>query len=199
MDTPSIDRTAWQPLITCFLDRNSKINLSAIRDADGVREKHILDSLELTKVYQIPTWATCLDLGTGGGFPLLPLAMTHPAVKFTGIDARKKKVEVVNQMIASLGVSNVRALRGRIEEHHDRYDMVVSRAVAYADQLFSRAIPHLKPWGVLSCYKLFTPEEDHLIITLMRQYQLQMIALHHYRLPHDQLEIQRVLYVMKRL
>ncbi|MBU0626451.1 class I SAM-dependent methyltransferase [Patescibacteria group bacterium] len=82
-------------LIKIFLEKNSQINLSAIRDADGVLVKHIQDSLELDKVLQIPpksslsqgrTFTVC-DVGTGGGFPLLPLAMTHSDVSFIGIDS----------------------------------------------------------------------------------------------------------------
>ena len=96
------DRKERIPLIDLFLERNSKINLSAIRDTDGVREKHILDTLELTHLVEIEDGMTCLDLGTGGGFPLLPLAMAYPHISFTGIDARKKKVDVVSQMITSL-------------------------------------------------------------------------------------------------
>lgn len=104
-------RTDRQPMIGCFLDRNSKINLSAIRDADGIREKHILDSLELTELIDLEAGLHALDLGTGGGFPLLPLATVYPDVQRTGIDARRKKVDVVNSMIASLGLTNARATR----------------------------------------------------------------------------------------
>lgn len=96
------DRTNRTDMIDLFLDRNSKINLSAIRDADGVWEKHILDSLELTTRIDVDDGLQALDLGTGGGFPLLPLATVYPNVQWTGIDARKKKVEAVNQMIVTL-------------------------------------------------------------------------------------------------
>lgn len=190
------DREQRTSLIDLFLERNTKINLSAIRDTDGVREKHVLDSLELTKVLEIEEWLTALDLGTGGGFPLLPLSVAYPHVQRTGIDARKKKIDVVNTMIATLGYTNVQAIRGRIEEHKGRYDLIVTRAVAYADQLFSRALPHLKPWWLLAMYKMFTPEEDETILSLMRQYHLEPVALHHYRLEHDLPEVQRVLYVV---
>lgn len=72
-----------QQLIDVFLEKNTHLNLSAIRDAEGVRNKHILDSLELTKIVNFPTGTSCLDVGTGGGFPLLPLAITYPEVRFT--------------------------------------------------------------------------------------------------------------------
>ena len=192
------DRTNRTWLIDLFLDRNSKINLSAIRDADGVWEKHILDSLEITTRIDLDDGLQALDLGTGGGFPLLPLATVYPNVQWTGIDARKKKVDVVNQMITTLWLQNVQAIWGRIEEHKGKYDLIVTRAVAYADQLFSRALPHLRPGGLLAMYKMFTSEEDETILSLMRQYKLQPVAIHHYRLAHDLPEVQRVLYVLQK-
>jgi 16S rRNA (guanine527-N7)-methyltransferase len=194
-DTNRADR---EKLIAVFLDWNSKINLSAIRDADGVREKHILDSLELLKIIDIDDWLEALDLWTWGGFPLLPLAMMHPKVKRTGIDARKKKVDVVNSMIAELWITNTQAIWWRIEEHKKQYDLITTRAVAYADQLFSRALPRLRSGGLLAMYKMFTSQEDETILSLMRQYRLKPIALHHYRLEHDLPEVQRILYVLQK-
>ena len=87
-------------LITKFLERNDRLNLSAIRTADGVMTKHILDSIELTKVIPLINGKTLLDVGTGGGFPLLPLAMLYPCVACTGLDATKKKCVAV-QTIAN--------------------------------------------------------------------------------------------------
>ncbi len=194
-DTNRADR---EKLITVFLDWNSKINLSAIRDADGVREKHILDSLELVKIIDIDDWLEALDLWTWGGFPLLPLAMMHPNVKRTGIDARKKKVDVVNAMIAEFWLTNAQAIWWRIEEHKKQYDLITTRAVAFADQLFSRSLPRLRSGGLLAMYKMFTSQEDETILSLMRQYRLKPIALHHYRLEHDLPEVQRILYVLQK-
>lgn len=193
-----IDRQQWNAMIALFLEWNSKINLSAIRDADGVREKHILDSLELTKLIDIEDGLTCLDLGTGWWFPLLPLAQAFPQVQFTGIDARKKKVEVVGQMINALWITNATTVWWRVEEYKQSYDLVVTRAVAYADQLFTRALPRVKKWGLLVLYKLFTEEEDYRILSLMRQHNLEPIVLHEYRLEHDTPEVKRILYVMKK-
>ncbi len=191
-------RETRQPLIDLFLDRNSKINLSAIRDTDGVWEKHILDSLELAQVIEIEDGLDALDLWTGGWFPLLPLATIYPHVQRTGIDARKKKVEVVNSMISTLWLTNVKAIWWRVEEHKGQYDLIVTRAVAYADQLFSWALPHLRSGWLLAMYKMWTSEEDETILSLMRQHKLQPIALHHYRLEHDLPEVQRVLYVLQK-
>ncbi|MBP6256517.1 class I SAM-dependent methyltransferase [Patescibacteria group bacterium] len=85
-----------------------------------------------------------------------------------------------------------------MEEHKKQYDLITTRAVAFADQLFSRSLPRLRSGGLLAMYKMFTSQEDETILSLMRQYRLKPIALHHYRLEHDLPEVQRILYVLQK-
>jgi 16S rRNA (guanine527-N7)-methyltransferase len=89
-------------LVKIFLEKNSQINLSAIRDEEGVRVKHIQDSLELLAFSDLEEGSKVCDVGTGSGFPLLPLAMTNPAVSFIGVDSVKKKTIAINEIIAQL-------------------------------------------------------------------------------------------------
>lgn len=93
-------------MIDLFLDINSQVNLSAIRDEEGVYIKHIMDSLELTKVIDIAAYTHLCDVGTGGGFPLLALSQYKSdhglKLKLTGLDARRKKIDAINQMIQQL-------------------------------------------------------------------------------------------------
>lgn len=195
------------PLIHTFIQQNSQINLSAIRKPDDIYNKHILDSLELCKVIDIPTLLKTqqysstknpfvLDLWTWWWFPLLPLALTYPKIPFVWLDARKKKCHAINSMIAELGIKNVSTHRGRAEDYSKQATIVTARAVAYADKLISRALPVIKPWGYLILYKLFTIAEDNTILSLMRQYTLRLHKLHHYHLPND--ETQRVLYIFEK-
>lgn len=183
-------------LIETFLEYNSKINLSAIRDADGVYHKHILDSLEINNCIKLEAGKTLADLGTGWGFPLLPIAMTNPDLKCTGIDARKKKTIAVQDMANALGVTNIRTLWSRAEDVTEKYDYVTSRAVWYADKLFPRSVPLLKKWGYLILYKQLTPEEDELIFALAEHHKLWFEKMHHYKLEGD--DVQRVIYMFKR-
>jgi len=97
-------------LTQVFLKKNTQLNLSAIRDEQGVLVKHIQDSLEITTLLTFPDGAKIGDVGTGGGFPLLPLAMTNPQAKFIGIDSVKKKTIAVNEMIAELGIKNTKVI-----------------------------------------------------------------------------------------
>lgn len=183
-------------LIETFLDYNSKINLSAIRDANGVYHKHILDSLELTKVLSLESGKTLADVGTGWGFPLLPLAITYPEIQCTGIDARKKKTLAVQSMADDLGLHNITMLWSRIEDIKEKFDYVTSRAVSYADKVIPRSIPLVRKWGYLILYKQLTPEEDNIIFLLAEKYKLSLEHLHHYKLEGD--EVQRVIYVFKK-
>jgi len=131
-----------QSLIDDFLDRNSKINLSAIRTPEWVRHKHILDSLEWAKEFADLFWEgkTVIDIGTWGGFPLMPCAIHHPQCTFVGLDARKKKMTAVQAIIDNQWISNCSTVRSRAEDHKKRYDLVTSRAMAYADQLLQRSL-----------------------------------------------------------
>lgn len=186
-----------QPLIQTFLERNSRLNLSAIRDAEGVYTKHILDSIELDNVLTLASGATLLDVGTGGWFPLLPLASKYPEVLCTGIDARRKKIDAVNAIIQEVGIQNAKALRWRIEEHRQKYDYVTARAVAYSDILVPELIKVTKPWGNIILYKLFTEEEHRSIRDLCRRYHVQLQHEHYYILPSDPHTTQRMLYIFK--
>lgn len=133
-----------KPLIDVFMERNAKINLSAIRNPDDIYTKHILDALELTKIDQdiplliphIPPtkdsllmtrneeWLgeglgvrkkiIALDLGTWWWFPLLPLALTYPHIQRTWLDARRKKIDAINNMISQLDIPNCTAIHGRV-------------------------------------------------------------------------------------
>ena len=89
----------WKDLVRVFIEKNSQLNLSAIRDAEWIKIKHINDSIELNKILKIEEWKSVCDIWTGGGFPLLPLAISNPNVKFIWNDARRKKVDAVNVMI----------------------------------------------------------------------------------------------------
>jgi len=187
-----------QPLVTLFLDRNSKINLSAIRDPEGVYNKHILDSLEIHNCSENPIrpQMQVLDIGTGWGFPLLPLSVTFPETEFVWLDARKKKVTVVTDMATTLWLDNCTTVRSRVEEHKKRYDVVTARWVAYADQLLQRAVPKVKKKWYILLWKQFTFEEDADIRELCHQYKLFPVRDHQYTLPWDSLK--RVIYCLRK-
>ena len=91
-----------QPFVDVFLTKNAELNLSAIRDAEGVFVKHVQDALEINKKVTFVSGQSVIDVGTGGGIPLLPLAISNPHVQFTGLDSVRKKTEAVADMAKQL-------------------------------------------------------------------------------------------------
>lgn len=159
--------TQREPLISTFARFNAQINLSAIREPQAIYEKQVLDSLMLTEFVDLSTLALprlqeriVADLGTWGGFPLLPLAMTYPDMPFVGIDARAKKLNAIDAMATELGIKNISTLRCRAEDCRERFPIITARAVAYSTQLVSLLSPLLVPWGHAFLYKLATTEEE---------------------------------------
>lgn len=186
----------WDNLINTFLKLNSQLNLSSIRDPDGVYQKHILDSLELSNIFPLADNRKVCDIGTWWGFPLLPLAMRYPQVHFIGIDARKKKVEAVNQLIKELNISNAKAVRSRTEDYEWAFDVITARAVGYIDKVIKRSYPLLNTWGHFVFYKQESEEEKRDLLQLCKTKNLTLVYEHHYRLFAG--DIGRVIYVIKK-
>lgn len=112
-----------------YKEWNEKINVISRKDVDSLYEKHVLHSLGIAKVMAFTPGTKVLDIGTGGGFPGIPLAILFPEAHFTLIDSIGKKISVVTAVSESLELQNVQALHGRAEKLKDRYHFVVSRAV----------------------------------------------------------------------
>ena len=119
----------FQKLEPLYLECNEKINVISRKDTDFLYEKHILHSLGIAKVMQFAPNTKVLDVGTGGGFPGIPLAIMFPEVEFTLIDSIGKKIKVVQGISDGVGLKNVIAIHGRAEKLKEKYHFVVSRAV----------------------------------------------------------------------
>ena len=120
----------FKQLDTLYQDWNLKINVVSRKDIDELYLRHVLHSLAIAKVIQFKDDSKILDVGTGGGFPGIPLAIMFPEVQFHLVDSISKKLKVVNEVVEGLGLTNVRTTHSRVEEINDTYDFIVSRAVA---------------------------------------------------------------------
>ncbi len=120
-----------------YRDLNSKINVISRKDIDHLFERHILHSLAIYKLMEFLPGTTILDLGTGGGFPGIPLAIVNASSTFTLIDGTRKKIGVVQEVVDNLALSNVTALHTRAEYHEGDYQYIVSRAVGSTEKLIT--------------------------------------------------------------
>ena len=108
---------------------NAQINVISRKNMDSLYTNHILHSLAIAKVIQFEKGTKILDIGTGGGFPGIPLAILFPEVEFLLVDSIGKKIKVVNEVSAAIGLTNVRTLHERAENINETFDFIVSRAV----------------------------------------------------------------------
>jgi 16S rRNA (guanine527-N7)-methyltransferase len=133
---------ALEPL---YKEWNEKINVISRKDLEGLYEKHILHSLSIAAMYEFNAEMQVLDLGTGGGFPGIPLAVYFPQTKFHLVDSIGKKIKVVEAIASAIGLDNVTAEHTRAEAIKNRkFDVVVSRAVAPLKELWQWSKPLLK-------------------------------------------------------
>ncbi|WP_417290298.1 16S rRNA (guanine(527)-N(7))-methyltransferase RsmG [Corallibacter sp.] len=120
----------FKKLESLYQDWNLKINVVSRKDIDELYLRHVLHSLAITKVMPFNPGAKIMDVGTGGGFPGVPLAILYPDCSFHLVDSIAKKLKVVNEVVEGLGLTNVKTTHTRVEDINETYDFIVSRAVA---------------------------------------------------------------------
>lgn len=154
----------------CFYDilteRNKVMNLTAITEPVEVIEKHFLDSLSLVKAVDLSGDIKVIDVGTGAGFPGIPIIISYPQLRFTLLDSLNKRIVFINDVIKLLKLQNVETIHGRSEElgrnakYREQYDLCVSRAVANLSVLSEYCIPFVKNGGKFISYKSGNHENE---------------------------------------
>lgn len=173
-----------------FLEENSKRNLISKNDEKFLYEKHIYDSLGIKlffEKYNIKS-ANILDIGCGGGFPCVPMAIEYPEFKITGIDSIKKKIDAINEIKNQLKLENLSTICDRVENiKGQKFDVITSRAVADLSKITEYALPLLKRNGYFVAYKSKkTQEEINNATDVLKKYNAQVEEILTYTLPMEE-------------
>lgn len=149
-----------------IIEWNDKINLTAITEYKDVMIKHFLDSVSIIKAVDMSSVNSLIDIGTGAGFPGIPIKIMFPDIKITLLDSLKKRLNVLDLIIDELNLKDIYTIHGRAEDiardpkHREKYDLCVSRAVANLSTLSELCIPFVKPNGKFVSYKSEKADEE---------------------------------------
>jgi 16S rRNA (guanine527-N7)-methyltransferase len=171
----------FEILYELYSEYNSHTNISAIREKNDVFEKHFKDSIQILCHHDFSNNVRVLDLGSGGGFPILPLAIVLPDVQFFALDATAKKTKFIELVKEKLNLENLEILTGRAEDfaHNDLYresfDFVLARAVAKLNVLLELCSGFIKEKGFLFAYKAYPLKDEELeSISAQKKLSLQL-------------------------
>ncbi|MDI6827586.1 MAG: 16S rRNA (guanine(527)-N(7))-methyltransferase RsmG [Armatimonadota bacterium] len=157
LDEKQLD--AFDVFTSLLLEWNKKFNLTRITSPEEIAVKHYIDSLALLKFVNIPSGSMLIDIGTGAGFPGIPLKIVRPDLKLTLLDSVRKKLVFLEVAVAEMGLKDVELIHGRAEDigrvqsYRESYDFVVSRAVARLNVLAEFCLPFCRIGGIFAAYK----------------------------------------------
>ncbi len=175
------------------LDENTRINLTALRDSEKCWIGNVLDSLPLLEIMdKLGSPKRFIDVGTGGGFPLLPLALAMPEARWTGLDSTGKKIEAIRRIAKDVGITNLDLVIARAEDaarnpaHREKYDVVTARAVADLSVLLEWTTPFVRMGGFTVLWKSMKADEE-IALSAKAQHELHapFAFSHAYTLPGD--------------
>lgn len=192
------NKICWDDFIKAFLEENSKVNLISQNDEKVLFEKHISDSIAILKVIKTYSLSpeTLLDIGTGGGFPAVPVSIVLPDVKVTAVDSIAKKIRAIENIKQKLNIQNLTPVCSRVENIEGKFDIVVSRAVASLDKLCTLALPKLKRGGYFVAYKSKKAEEEiEKAKPVLKKFGAEVVDIFEYKLPTEENPVRNLVVI----
>lgn len=194
------EKEFFNEYIKTFLNQNSKINLISKNDEKFLWEKHIFDSLSIEKFFEkYPIEAkNLLDIGTGGGFPSVPIAIAYPNIEVFGLDSIRKKINAIENMKAELNIENLHTICDRAENIKNKFDIITSRAVAPLKVITGYAMPLLNKNGYFIAYKsIRTVEEIQEAQSILKKFNSKVIDIIKYDLPLKENHTRNLIIIKK--
>ncbi len=174
--------------IEVFLNQNSKLNLISKNDEKFLWEKHIFDSLSIEKFFEkYGKGKTLLDIGTGGGFPSVPIALKYPEIEVYALDSIRKKINAIENIKTELNIQNLHPICDRAENIKQKFDIITSRAVATLDKITGYAMPLLNKDGYFVAYKSLRAQEEIADAqNTLKKYKAEIVDIIEYDLPLEE-------------
>ena len=196
-----MDKQLFEKYMQAFLKQNSVLNLISKNDEKFLWEKHVFDSISLNLFFEkhkLPE--TILDIGTGGGFPAVPIAVAFPKIEIWAIDSIAKKINAIENIKSELSLTNLHPICSRVEafiEHE--FELVTSRAVASLDKLIKYAEPRIKTGGYFVAFKSkLLDEELENAKQVLKHSSLKLIDTIEYELPTEEKHIRKLVVFKKK-
>lgn len=194
-----INKDYYTDYMNIFLEENSKVNLISKNDEKYLWEKHVFDSLSISKFFErygIPK--NLLDIGTGGGFPSVPIAIEFPQIEVVALDSIAKKIRAIQVVKDKMDLKNLTPICLRVENYNGKFEVITSRAVSSLKNICGYALPKLLKGGYFVAFKSRkAPEEIEEAKDILKKYNSQVIDILEYDLPLEE-KITRNLIVIKR-
>ena len=196
------NKTKYEEYMKIFLEENSKVNLISKNDEKYLWEKHVFDSLAIENFFEkfdTSKIKTILDIGTGGGFPSIPIAITYPHLKVTALDSIAKKIRAVQTIKYKLNIENLEPICTRVENLDAKFDMITSRAVSSLKNICEYALPKLKKGGYFVAYKSRkTPQEIEEANSILKKYNSKIVDIIEYSLPLEENHERNLIVILKK-
>ena len=197
------NKSFYDEYFKVFLNQNSVLNLISKNDEKLLWEKHVFDSLSIelfiNKYLETQKTFSLLDIGTGGGFPAVPIALTYPNIKVTALDSIRKKIRAIENIKNDLNIKNLSTVCDRAENIKEKYDIVTSRAVAPLKIILNYAMPLLKKDGFFVAYKSIKAEEEiQEAQKELKKYNARIIDIIKYDLPLNENHTRNLIVIKRR-